>query len=200
MAEKFEFCKKCHQSTNELADSRSTVAPFGFNTVQHFALYFIASYCAVILCPSDDTAVGWITNCRQGNQPFWVLGSTTDLTPDVTLDTPTPPHDDGQWSWWWCWLWWWCWWGFIQEGEDQTARSSDGPSDVPVSVSHHHHSHCHRHWFFQLPSSFVSLFLAPQSGALRISAYRDFQSHTHTQSTYSFRAFKPFYCDQKQCM
>ena len=46
--------------------------------------------------------------------------------------------------------------------------------------------------------------LAPQSGALRISAYRDFQSnpthtHTHTQSTYSFRAFKPFYSDQKQC-
>ena len=40
--------------------------------------------------------------------------------------------------------------------------------------------------------------LAPQSGALRISAYRDFQ--THTQSTYSFRAFKPFYSDQKQCM
>ena len=46
--------------------------------------------------------------------------------------------------------------------------------------------------------------LAPQSGALIISAYRDFQSnpthtHTHTQSTYSFRAFKPFYSDQKQC-
>ena len=44
--------------------------------------------------------------------------------------------------------------------------------------------------------------LAPQSGALTIGAYRDFQSnptHTHTQSTYSFRAFKPFYSDQKQC-
>ena len=41
----------------------------------------------------------------------------------------------------------------------------------------------------------LSLLLAPQSGALRISVYRDFQS----QSTYSFRAFKPFYGDQKQC-
>ena len=41
-------------------------------------------------------------------------------------------------------------------------------------------------------------FLAPQSGALRISAYRDFQSNP-IQSTYSFRAFKPFYGDQKQC-
>ena len=40
--------------------------------------------------------------------------------------------------------------------------------------------------------------LAPQSGALRISAYGDFQSHPNP-STYSFRAFKPFYSDQKQC-
>ena len=40
--------------------------------------------------------------------------------------------------------------------------------------------------------------LAPQSGALGISAYRDFQSHTHTQSTYSFQAFKPFYGVLKQ--
>ena len=38
--------------------------------------------------------------------------------------------------------------------------------------------------------------LALQSGALRISAYRDFQS----QSTYSFRAFKPFYSDLRQRM
>ena len=37
--------------------------------------------------------------------------------------------------------------------------------------------------------------LAPQSGALRISAYRDFQS---IPTTYSFRAFKPFYGDLKQ--
>ena len=28
----------------------------------------------------------------RGNQPFSVLGSTTDLTPDVTLDS----HDDGR--------------------------------------------------------------------------------------------------------
>ena len=41
-----------------------------------------------------------------------------------------------------------------------------------------------------------NVFLAPQSGALRISAYRDFHP-IHT--TYSFRAFKPFYGDQKQC-
>ena len=33
--------------------------------------------------------------------------------------------------------------------------------------------------------------LAPQSGALKISAYRDFQSNP----PYSFRAFKPFYGD-----
>ena len=46
---------------------------------------------------------------------------------------------------------------------------------------------------------FVSfVLLAPQSGALRISAYGDFQSHPNP-STYSFRAFKPFYSDQKQC-
>ena len=48
----------------------------------------------------------------------------------------------------------------------------------------------------------VSPFLAPQSGALRISAYGDFQSQSQSQpnpSTYSFRAFKPFYGDQKQC-
>ena len=42
------------------------------------------------------------------------------------------------------------------------------------------------------------LLLSPQSGALRISAYRDFQSNP-IQSTYNFRAFKPFYGDQKQC-
>ena len=42
--------------------------------------------------------------------------------------------------------------------------------------------------------------LAPQSGALRISAYGDFQSQSQPNpSTYSFRAFKPFYSDQKQC-
>ena len=52
----------------------------------------------------------------------------------------------------------------------------------------------------------VMMLLAPQSGALRISAYRDFhpiQSQSNPipiQSTYSFRAFKPFYSDQKQCM
>ena len=40
--------------------------------------------------------------------------------------------------------------------------------------------------------------LAPQSGALRISAYRDFHP-IPSQSTYSFQAFKPFYSDQKQC-
>ena len=40
--------------------------------------------------------------------------------------------------------------------------------------------------------------LAPQSGALIISAYRDFLPNP-IQSTYSFQAFKPFYCDQKQC-
>ena len=42
--------------------------------------------------------------------------------------------------------------------------------------------------------------LAPQSGALRISAYRDFQSNPiqSNPSTYSFRAFKPFYDDLKQ--
>ena len=45
---------------------------------------------------------------------------------------------------------------------------------------------------------FVTHLLAPQSGALTIGAYRDFQSNP-TQSTYSFRAFKPFYSDQKQC-
>ena len=45
-------------------------------------------------------------------------------------------------------------------------------------------------------SSSLPSLLAPQSGALRISAYGDFQSHP---STYSFRAFKPFYGDQKQC-
>ena len=51
-----------------------------------------------------------------------------------------------------------------------------------------------------LTSSLSPSLLAPQSGALRISAYRDFQSNpTHTRSTYSFRAFKPFYSDQKQC-
>ena len=44
------------------------------------------------------------------------------------------------------------------------------------------------------------ILLAPQSGALRISAYGDFQSQSHPNpSTYSFRAFKPFYSDQKQC-
>ena len=38
---------------------------------------------------------------------------------------------------------------------------------------------------------------APQSGALRISAYRDFQSNPYP-TTYSFWAFKPFYGDLKQ--
>ena len=49
--------------------------------------------------------------------------------------------------------------------EDQTARSSDAPPDVPVSgmsqSDHHsHHHHHHRHWdLFCLPSSsFASLF------------------------------------------
>ena len=41
--------------------------------------------------------------------------------------------------------------------------------------------------------------LAPQSGALRISAYRDFQPNP-IPSTYSFRAFRPFYSDLRQCM
>ena len=43
--------------------------------------------------------------------------------------------------------------------------------------------------------------LAPQSGALRISAYGDFQSQPNPSihpSTYSFRAFKPFYSDLRQ--
>jgi len=45
------------------------------------------------------------------------------------------------------------------------------------------------------------LFLASQSGALRISAYRDFQPNPNPiKSTYSFRAFQPFFSDQKQCM
>ena len=45
----------------------------------------------------------------------------------------------------------------------------------------------------------VDILLAPQSGALRISAYRDFQSHPiPSQSTYSFRAFKPLYSVLKQ--
>ena len=43
--------------------------------------------------------------------------------------------------------------------------------------------------------------LAPQSGALKISAYRDSHPiHPSIHPTYSFRAFKPFYSDQKQCM
>ena len=43
------------------------------------------------------------------------------------------------------------------------------------------------------------MLLAPQSGALRISAYRDFQSHPiPIPTTYSFWAFKPFYGDLKQ--
>ena len=42
-------------------------------------------------------------------------------------------------------------------------------------------------------------FLAPQSGAFRISAYRDFQSQSQSHPTTSnFRAFKPFYGDLKQ--
>ena len=41
--------------------------------------------------------------------------------------------------------------------------------------------------------------LAPQSGALKISAYRDFHPIPSIHPTYSFRAFKPFYGDQKQC-
>merc|ERR1711971_588465 len=50
--------------------------------------------------------------------------------------------------------------------------------------------------------TFKSPLLAPQSGALRISAYRDFQPNpipipSHP-TTYSFRAFKPFYGDLKQ--
>ena len=49
--------------------------------------------------------------------------------------------------------------------------------------------------FWRLPAKDLALkLLAPQSGALRISAYRDFQS----RPTYSFRAFKPFYGDLKQ--
>ena len=41
--------------------------------------------------------------------------------------------------------------------------------------------------------------LALQSGALRISAYRDFLPNpVPIPSTYSFRAFKPFYGDPKQ--
>ena len=56
--------------------------------------------------------------------------------------------------------------------------------------------------FVSLSESFrVFLLLAPQSGALRISAYRDFQPNPipiqSNPSTYSFRAFKPFYGDQK---
>ena len=43
------------------------------------------------------------------------------------------------------------------------------------------------------------LLLAPQSGALRISAYRDFLP-SHPNPTYSFRALKPFYGDLKQYM
>ena len=39
--------------------------------------------------------------------------------------------------------------------------------------------------------------LAPQSGAFRINAYRDFQSNP-IPSTYSFWAFKPLYGDLKQ--
>ena len=42
--------------------------------------------------------------------------------------------------------------------------------------------------------------LAPQSGALRISAYGDFHPIPSHPSTYSFRAFKPFYSDLRQCM
>jgi len=50
----------------------------------------------------------------------------------------------------------------------------------------------------KLVTTWASL-LAPQSGALRISAYRDFlPSHPIPNPTYSFRAFKPFYDDQKQ--
>ena len=40
--------------------------------------------------------------------------------------------------------------------------------------------------------------LAPQSGALRISAYRDFLPIHTIHPTYSFRAFKPFYGDLRQ--
>ena len=39
-----------------------------------------------------------------------------------------------------------------------------------------------------------SSLLAPQSGALRISAYRDFQPNP-IRPTYSFQAFKPIYGD-----
>ena len=43
------------------------------------------------------------------------------------------------------------------------------------------------------------LLLAPQSGALRINAYRDFLPSIHPiPTTYSFRAFKPFNGDLKQ--
>ena len=55
--------------------------------------------------------------------------------------------------------------------------------------------------FYRLFVYFISFFLlAPQSGALRISAYRDFQSQSQPihPSTYSFRAFKPFYGDLRQ--
>ena len=53
-------------------------------------------------------------------------------------------------------------------------------------------------------SSYLS---TPQSGALRISAYRDFRPipipsnpiPSHPNPTCSFWAFKPFYSDQKQC-
>ena len=53
--------------------------------------------------------------------------------------------------------------------------------------------------FFPIPLIMIqlSLLLAPQSGALRISAYRDFLPNP-IPTTYSFRAFKPFNGDLKQ--
>ena len=55
----------------------------------------------------------------------------------------------------------------------------------------------HDYICLKVDSLFIDALLAPQSGALRISAYRDFHP---IHPTYSFRAFKPFYSDQKQCM
>merc|ERR1712032_826514 len=43
----------------------------------------------------------------------------------------------------------------------------------------------------------TGLFLAPQSGALRINAYRDFLP-SHPNPTYSFQAFKPLHSVLKQ--
>ena len=55
-------------------------------------------------------------------------------------------------------------------------------------------------WGRELICCGMGMLLAPQSGALRISAYRDFHPIPNPiPTTYSFRAFKPFYGDQKQC-